>query len=105
MGHNPIPAEYSLEQNYPNPFNQSTTIEYHLSEPGQVTLDVFNMVGQRVASIINSREPAGDHRIGFKAGNLFSGVYLYRLQVNNYVQSRKLILMKSHNSNSKLFVP
>ena len=92
---NIIPAKFSLDQNYPNPFNPSTKIQYNLSENSFVSLKVYNTIGQEVASLVNNVVPAGSHEITFDAAKLNSGVYFYTLKAgSNFVQSRKMILMK-----------
>jgi len=89
-----LPLEYSLDQNYPNPFNPSTTIKYSLAEDGFVKLAVYNMLGEEVAAIVNAQQKAGKYEVSFNAGNLSSGVYVYRLETSNYTSSKKLMLMK-----------
>jgi hypothetical protein len=92
---NIIPAKFSLEQNYPNPFNPSTKIQYNLPENSFVSLKVYNAIGKEVASLVNSVVPAGTHEVVFDASGLNSGVYFYTLKTgNNFVQTRKMILMK-----------
>src|ERR1035437_49583 len=92
---NIIPAKFSLEQNYPNPFNPSTKIRYDLPENSFVNLKVYNAIGKEVASLVNSVVPAGSHEVVFDASGLNSGVYFYTLKTgNNFVQTRKMILMK-----------
>ena len=89
-----VPAQSRLEQNYPNPFNPVTTIRYVLPSRAQVTLVVYNILGQRVAELVNGVVDAGPHEMQFDAGGLSSGVYLYRLQAGSLVQSRKLVVLK-----------
>jgi hypothetical protein len=89
-----LPAAFALEQNYPNPFNPSTTIRYSLPERSYVTLTVFNALGQRVAMLAEGEKEAGFHEVRFEASSLASGVYLYRLTAGEYVQARKLILLR-----------
>jgi Secretion system C-terminal sorting domain len=91
---NSIPAYYSLEQNYPNPFNPSTKITFSLPEISFVKLRVFNAIGLEVKSLINGMMPAGIHEVDFDATELFSGVYFYTLNAGNFVQTRKMILIK-----------
>ena len=85
---------YYLSQNFPNPFNPSTRIEYNVGEPGLVQLKVYNVLGVEVASIVNEQQNAGNYTIGFDAARLSSGVYFYSLSVNNFTQTRKMILEK-----------
>jgi len=85
---------YSLSQNYPNPFNPSTKINYNVSEPGFVKLKVYNVLGVEVATLINEQKFAGNYTVDFDASRLSSGVYFYSLSVNNFTQTRKMILEK-----------
>ena len=86
--------EYSLMQNYPNPFNPTTTINYSIKTASEVTLKVYDMLGTEVASLITERQEAGSYSVEFNAANLPSGMYVYRLSTNNYVDTKKLILLK-----------
>jgi len=88
------PDQIALAQNYPNPFNPSTIIRYELPSESSVTLEVYSIEGQRVATLVNSQQPAGMHSVNFDASNLASGVYLYRLTAGTNVLSRKMILIK-----------
>lgn len=88
------PVQFNLEQNYPNPFNPSTTIQYDLSSRSQVVLAVFNVLGQKVAELVNGEKGAGHYETRFDASGLASGVYLYRLQAGTFMQTRKLIVVK-----------
>jgi len=89
-----IPANFTLEQNYPNPFNPSTTIEFALSKSSFVTLNVYNLLGEAVVTLIAEKRSAGDYKVNWDASGLTSGVYLYRLEAGNFVQGKKLILMR-----------
>ncbi|MFW6347114.1 MAG: T9SS type A sorting domain-containing protein, partial [Cyclonatronaceae bacterium] len=89
-----LPTQVQLRQNYPNPFNPSTTITFGLPETGEVRLEVFNINGQRVASLINGRMSSGYHNVRFDAANLASGVYLYRLEAAGQVRTEKMTLIK-----------
>jgi uncharacterized protein YegL len=88
------PTAYALAQNYPNPFNPSTSITFDLMEAGKVSLKVYNLVGQQVASLVDGSMDAGRHNINFNAKALPSGVYIYRLNVNGFVAEKKMLLMK-----------
>jgi hypothetical protein len=96
---NEIPAEFALHQNYPNPFNPTTTIKYDLKENAQVRLNIYNVLGQLVKTLVNEKQTAGYKEIpwngtnqdGVKAG---SGIYIYRIETNNFVQLKKMILLK-----------
>jgi hypothetical protein len=89
-----IPHEYRLSQNYPNPFNPSTTIEFDLPKTSEVSLKVFNILGEEVVTLISDRLSAGTYSYEWDASNLASGVYLYRLKAGNYVETRKMVFMR-----------
>ncbi|HCD51381.1 MAG TPA: hypothetical protein DEQ34_02970, partial [Balneolaceae bacterium] len=88
------PAEISLFQNYPNPFNPSTVISYQLAESGDVALKIFDTMGREVAALVNRPQRAGLHAITFDASGLSSGTYFYQLKTGDFIQSRKMILLK-----------
>ena len=88
------PRTYSLDQNYPNPFNPTTTIRFTIPESQDVRLDVYNVLGQRVATLVNTQMTAGTHAVPFDATRLASGMYIYRLQAGEFVQQRKMMLIK-----------
>ncbi len=88
------PGSFQLEQNYPNPFNPSTSIVFNLQESAHVTLEVFNIQGQHIETLVNSSLSAGVHTVNFNASQLASGLYLYRLQAGSFVQTRKMQLIK-----------
>jgi hypothetical protein len=85
---------YKLSQNYPNPFNPSTRISYTVGEPGFVQLKVFNVLGVEVATLVNEQKYSGKYTVDFDASKFSSGVYFYSLSVNNFNQTRKMILEK-----------
>ena len=89
-----IPSRYELSQNYPNPFNPTTKIVYNIPQEGVVTLKVFNMIGQEVASLVNEVKSAGSHQINFNAKELASGMYIYRIQVGSFTSAKKMLLIK-----------
>ena len=101
----PIPTEFALQQNYPNPFNPTTTIQFDLANQSLVTLKIYNMLGQEVATLLNREDmSAGTEELEFDASSLASGVYLYRVvaeTVNDdgavsqtYTQVKKMVLLK-----------
>lgn len=85
---------FGLAQNYPNPFNPSTVISYTMSEQTHTRLEVFNLVGQSVAILVNEQMPQGTHSVSFNADNLPSGVYMYRLTASSFSDTKKLTLIK-----------
>lgn len=89
-----IPSEYSLRQNYPNPFNPSTIINYSIPSESMVTIKIYNVLGQEIKTLVNKTETSGNHQITFNAGDLPSGIYLYRIQTGNFTQTKKMILLK-----------
>lgn len=89
-----VPAEFSLAQNFPNPFNPSTVIRYGLPQQSHVSLDVFNVIGQKVASLVNENQEAGYHEVHFSGSSLPSGVYFYRLTAGEFVRTLKMVLAK-----------
>lgn len=94
IGKPEAPVSFTLDQNYPNPFNPTTNIRFGLPEAADVTLEVYNMLGQRVDVLVNENRSSGYHNITFDGSNLSSGVYIYRIQAGNYVETRKLTLIK-----------
>jgi hypothetical protein len=88
------PIYFALSQNYPNPFNPSTIIKYSLPSVSKVTIKIYNLLGQEIKTLVNKTESAGDHQITFNAGNLPSGIYLYRIQAGDFIQTRKMVLLK-----------
>jgi len=85
---------FALEQNYPNPFNPATTISYQLPTEGQVSLKVYDMLGNEVATLVNEMKTAGEYQVDFNAAALSSGIYFYRLQAGNFVETKRMMLMK-----------
>jgi len=88
------PLSYQLQQNAPNPFNPATTIRYSLPKAGFVTLTVFNLMGQEVATLVNGPMPAGNFSVNFDAANLSSGIYFYRLQADDFSAMKKMIVVE-----------
>jgi len=88
------PLDFSLEQNYPNPFNPFTTIKYGISEKSQVELVVFNTLGEEVIELVNEVKEPGIYEVELNAGNLTSGVYFYRMQSGDFIQTKKMVLLR-----------
>ena len=88
------PDQFTMKQNYPNPFNPTTRIEYHLEEPSEVTLEVFNMQGQLVRTLVDKYQGAGARTVNFNAAALSSGIYFYHLKAGNYTEVKKMTLIK-----------
>jgi hypothetical protein len=91
---NNFPDEYALLQNYPNPFNPSTTISYQLPVGGNLTLKVYDVLGNEIATLVNEEKPAGEYEVEFSAAALSSGIYIYRLKAGTYSETKKMILLK-----------
>ncbi len=91
---NLVVTEYALEQNFPNPFNPATTIKYQLPASGNVTLKVYDILGEEIATLVNEEKAAGRYEVNFYVSNLASGVYIYRLNVNDYVSVKKMVLLR-----------
>jgi hypothetical protein len=94
-----IANKYELEQNYPNPFNPTTTIQYSIPkdasrETSNVSIIVYDIVGNEVKSLVNEKQSPGNYSVQFDAGNLASGVYYYRLQAGNFSKTMKMMLIK-----------
>ncbi len=85
---------YQLSQNYPNPFNPITTIKYQISELSFVTLKVYDVLGNEVATVVNEEKPTGSYQVKFDASNLSSGIYFYGMRAGDFVDTKKLILLK-----------
>ena len=88
------PAKYSLDQNYPNPFNPSTLIKYSVAQDGFVSVSIFNLLGEKVATLVNSNMKAGSYEVNFNASQLSSGVYFYSIEAGDFKAVRKMMLMK-----------
>lgn len=89
-----LPKQFALMQNYPNPFNPSTTISYHLPKASNVKLKVYDIIGNEVATLVNEEKAAGIYNVQAKLNNLSSGIYFYTFTAGDFVQTRKMILIK-----------
>ena len=89
-----LPSKFMLEQNYPNPFNPTTSIEYSVPSSEYVSLKVYDVLGNEVASLVNENKNAGSYRIDFNASTLSSGVYFYKITAGNYTETKKMMLIK-----------
>jgi hypothetical protein len=89
-----IPLAYKLNQNYPNPFNPKTTIEFDLPKASDVRIEVYNITGQKIQTLLNEKKPAGSHQVEFNAEKLSSGVYFYRIEAEEFQDVKKMILLK-----------
>lgn len=89
-----IPLEYSLQQNYPNPFNPSTNIRYEVPRKSMVNINIYNILGEKVIELVHEEKNAGFYEITWNANNLSNGVYIYTMRSGNFVDSKKLILLK-----------
>jgi photosystem II stability/assembly factor-like uncharacterized protein len=88
------PANYELAQNFPNPFNPTTRIKYAVQVDGFVNLSIYNILGEKVADVVNDIQKAGVYEVTFDASNLSSGMYIYRIKVNNFEDVKKMMIMK-----------
>ncbi|MCF8240617.1 MAG: T9SS type A sorting domain-containing protein [Melioribacteraceae bacterium] len=91
---NDVPSSYLLSQNYPNPFNPVTNISYHNPEAGKVNITVFDILGRRIKTLIDEYVSPGKYELQFDAGELSSGVYIYRITAGKFSASKKFVLMK-----------
>jgi hypothetical protein len=89
-----VVTDYALEQNYPNPFNPTTTINYQIPASGNVSIKVYDILGNEVGNLVDSYKETGKYEVSFDASSLASGVYIYRLTANDYVNVKKMVLLK-----------
>jgi hypothetical protein len=89
-----LPVAFALEQNYPNPFNPTTEISFSLRQAGEIRLEVFNVLGRKVATVLEDYRDAGRHVVTWDGSTQASGVYLYRLTAGECVQTKKMLLLK-----------
>lgn len=91
---NSIPSEFGLMQNYPNPFNPTTTIQYNLPSAGVVKIKIYNIQGREITTLLNEFKNAGSYSINFDGTNFSSGVYYYRIESNEFSQTKRMLLIK-----------
>ena len=89
-----LPTEYALEQNYPNPFNPATTFRYSISTQSKVVIKVFDILGNEITTLIDEEKSVGTYELRWNAVNLPSGVYFYQLKAGDYVDTKKMILLR-----------
>ncbi|NNG26719.1 MAG: T9SS type A sorting domain-containing protein, partial [Ignavibacteriaceae bacterium] len=91
-----VPLDYSLEQNYPNPFNPTTSIRYAVSKKQFISLKIYDVLGNEVATLVNEEKDAGSYKVEFSTNDLrlTSGIYLYTLTAGNFKETKKMVLMK-----------
>ena len=89
-----LPDKYSLSQNYPNPFNPFTLIKYALPTAGDVSVVIYNLLGEEVGRLVDSNQDAGYHTVTWNASNYSSGIYFYHLQAGDFVKTKKMVLLK-----------
>ena len=89
-----LPTEFRLEQNYPNPFNPSTTIQFSLPKTSNVTIRIYDILGREVATLLDEEYQPGQYKIIFEAGQLASGLYMYRIQAGDFRETKKLMLLR-----------
>ena len=89
-----LPSKYELHNNFPNPFNPSTIIKYSIVQSGNVSLKIFNILGQEVATLVNKVQAPGVHQVNFDATNLSAGMYIYQIHAGSFVSSKKMLLLK-----------
>ncbi len=89
-----LPLKMDLYQNYPNPFNPVTNIKYTLDKPGNVKLAIYDLLGSEVAVLVNDFNQPGSYSVSFNAADLASGIYIYRLTADNFISTKKFVLLK-----------
>ncbi len=89
-----VPTKYVLEQNYPNPFNPSTVISYSIPTASNVSVKVFDVLGNLITTLVNQNQEAGNYKINFNAGELSNGIYFYKIQAGIFIAVKKMLLLK-----------
>ncbi|MDR9414821.1 MAG: S8 family serine peptidase [Gracilimonas sp.] len=91
---NSVPLSYALEQNYPNPFNPTTRIKYSLPEASKVSIVIYDLLGKKVAELVNAQKSPGSYTLNFDASNLTSGIYIYQIKAGSFTETKKMTLIK-----------
>jgi len=89
-----LPTDYSLSQNYPNPFNPTTVINFSIPKAGNVSVKVFDALGREVSTLVDKKMQAGEHSVNWNANNVAAGIYFYNIKVNDFVATKKMVLLK-----------
>jgi hypothetical protein len=89
-----LPENFFLAQNYPNPFNPSTKISYQIPELSYVTLKIYDVLGNEIATLVNEEKPASEYEVEFNASRLSSGIYFYQLETESYLETKKMLYLK-----------
>ena len=89
-----VPKDFALEQNYPNPFNPTTTIFYSIPKTSIITLKVYNVLAEEIAVLVNEEKLVGSYEVEFDATSLTSGIYFYQLRGGDFVETKKMMLLK-----------
>jgi hypothetical protein len=89
-----VPLSYNLSQNYPNPFNPRTIINYELRMTNDVELNIYNLLGQKITTLVSNKQQAGKYSVEWDASELASGIYYYELRTSNFRDVKKMVLMK-----------
>ena len=89
-----LPKEFELQQNYPNPFNPSTSIEYSVPSSEYVSLKIYDIIGNEVATLVNEQKSAGNYEVKFNASSLTTGMYIYKINAGSFTKVRKMMLVK-----------
>jgi hypothetical protein len=89
-----LPNDFELSQNYPNPFNPSTTINFSIPQTSFVTLAIYDILGNKIKTLVNDVRSPGNYEVAFDGNNLSSGIYFYQLKAENYTQTKKMLLLR-----------
>jgi hypothetical protein len=89
-----LPKDYQLFQNYPNPFNPTTNIRYQITKNNLITIKVYDLLGKEIETLVNQKQTPGIYEVQFNGSNLSSGVYFYRIQSGDFMQTKKMLLIK-----------